>query len=629
MARAAAVLLVVAVASAAVAAQERSPYVFEGVERVVAVGDVHGSYGPLTRLLREAGLLDEQARWSGGKAHLVMVGDLIDRNPQDRAVLDLLRRLERESVAAGGRVHVLLGNHEVMNLLRDLRYMAPGSYASFTEFERESERKAARRDFLWGNSGSGKRAELIEDFERRYPPGYFGRLAAFDLDGPYGSWLVERPVIVRINGVLYVHGGLTEPIAELGLSGINEGIRKGLIEHMEQRRILERERLIDDLMGYTQVIANANSARRYDVRISPRARLAANAVVRVVEAPLFGGEGPLWYRGNAREDERIERHRIDAVLDSMDARALVVAHSPTPDSSITSRFSGKLYRVDHGMSKGNAPLALVLEDDRVRVFDAEHKAIVEPVVAAPVGEAWPGSDAMPLDDDSKVRFLKKARVGAMRDLGRGSTRPLLLELELGDFRLRAVFKSVEKTVPEDEPHRRTESCDRYQHEVAAYRLDRAIGLGMVPVTVVRTVNGTSGSAQEFIEDAVDQESVEAYDLDPIDRETLEHQMRAARLFDVLIGNRDRRPSDILYAPGDGIRLIDHSRAFCLSTRVREFGDLPGPVDPHLMRSIAALDRARLVRELGDLLSVSQIAALLERRDVLLRRFPATSATSGH
>src|ERR1700730_13406693 len=104
----------------------------EGVERIVAVGDIHGAYEPLVGILRAAGVLDGRLRWAGGRTHLVQTGDILDRGPDSRKALDLLRRLEDDARRAGGAAHPLLGNHEGMRVLRDLRFVSPGEYGAFT-----------------------------------------------------------------------------------------------------------------------------------------------------------------------------------------------------------------------------------------------------------------------------------------------------------------------------------------------------------------------------------------------------------------------------------------------------------------------------------------------------------------
>jgi hypothetical protein len=139
-ARSVRLLLLLAVAllhSNAVASSDKAP------ERLVAVGDVHGDFDDFCLILKRAGLVDEQNRWIGGSATLVQTGDLVDRGPKGREAMDLLMGLEKEAAKAGGQVLPLLGNHEVMNILGDLRYVPPQSYAIFVDNESEKRRKAA------------------------------------------------------------------------------------------------------------------------------------------------------------------------------------------------------------------------------------------------------------------------------------------------------------------------------------------------------------------------------------------------------------------------------------------------------------------------------------------------------
>ncbi len=104
---------------------------FPGVERVVAFADVHGAYTELVTLLRETGIVDAQDHWAAGRAHVVSLGDLLDRGADSRKVMDLLMRLQDEAAAAGGQLHVVLGNHEAMNVLGDLRYVVAGGVREF------------------------------------------------------------------------------------------------------------------------------------------------------------------------------------------------------------------------------------------------------------------------------------------------------------------------------------------------------------------------------------------------------------------------------------------------------------------------------------------------------------------
>jgi len=186
---------------------------------VVALGDVHGSYDKMVSLLQGTKMVDDELGWIGGKQHLVFCGDLTDRGANDRAVMDLVHRLQTEAEAAGGRVHMVLGNHEVMNLTRDRRYWNADLVEAFAKDETESDRRKAFKQFQ--SSAAIQTAHDNQAFEERFPPGYFARARAFDPNGEYGSWLLEQPTVVKVNGVVFLHGGLTRRVAALGLDAIN------------------------------------------------------------------------------------------------------------------------------------------------------------------------------------------------------------------------------------------------------------------------------------------------------------------------------------------------------------------------------------------------------------------------
>ncbi len=90
--------------------------VWTGVEKIVAVGDIHGDYKAFIKILKGTELIDCKLHWTGGKTHLVQIGDVLDRGDYAKEILDLLMKLEKEAEEAGGKVHMLLGNHEEMNI---------------------------------------------------------------------------------------------------------------------------------------------------------------------------------------------------------------------------------------------------------------------------------------------------------------------------------------------------------------------------------------------------------------------------------------------------------------------------------------------------------------------------------
>ncbi|MBD3871679.1 MAG: metallophosphoesterase, partial [Acidobacteria bacterium] len=116
-------------------------------ERIVAVGDIHGNFDGLVSILQRAELIDAETHWIGGGATLVQTGDIFDRGLYVREVLDLLMRLQGEAESAGGRVVVLLGNHEGMNLTGFFRDVNPEIYEAFADDKSEKRRKEGYRSF--------------------------------------------------------------------------------------------------------------------------------------------------------------------------------------------------------------------------------------------------------------------------------------------------------------------------------------------------------------------------------------------------------------------------------------------------------------------------------------------------
>lgn len=191
-------LLLPALATAA-APKVQDPFVFQGVERIVAVADVHGDVEAFKDVLRLAGLIDAKDRWIGGKAHLVQTGDVPDRGDHTRDAFELLMRLETEARKAGGRVHALLGNHELMNMRGDLRYVTPGELASFADQSTTAEAPGE-------------------------PKGRQGHAAAYAPDGRYGRWLRTHPAVIRVNDTLFLHGGLAPSVPGTTLEAVNRWV---------------------------------------------------------------------------------------------------------------------------------------------------------------------------------------------------------------------------------------------------------------------------------------------------------------------------------------------------------------------------------------------------------------------
>ncbi len=178
------------------AASSSNQCIWEGVRRIVAVGDVHGDFDQFVAILLEAQLIDSDMNWIGGKTHLVQTGDVLDRGPDSRAVMDLIISLEEQAPIDGGYVHFLLGNHEIMLMKTDLRYVHPGEILSY-----------------------GGLKEMVR---------------ALRPDGYYGSWLAEHNTAIRINNALFTHAGISAEYSNFLIVDINNAVRDEISRNWEE-----------------------------------------------------------------------------------------------------------------------------------------------------------------------------------------------------------------------------------------------------------------------------------------------------------------------------------------------------------------------------------------------------------
>ena len=161
--------------------------------KILALSDIEGNLDALIRLLRAGGAIDQDLRWTFGSGQVVYVGDLFDRGLQVTECLWLLYELEARAAAAGGALHFILGNHEVMNLTGDLRYVRKKYRENAKLLEEKLEDLYSRRTVL-------------------------------------GSWLRTRNAVLRIGDEIFVHGGISPEVAEskVPLQELNDALRKGL-----------------------------------------------------------------------------------------------------------------------------------------------------------------------------------------------------------------------------------------------------------------------------------------------------------------------------------------------------------------------------------------------------------------
>jgi len=105
----------------------------DGAPTIIAVGDIHGDYEAFQTILNEASLIDAKGDWTGGDTIFVQTGDIPDRGPDTKRILEHLQKIQKQAEKSGGEVVTLLGNHEALNITRDLRYVHKGEYDAFAD----------------------------------------------------------------------------------------------------------------------------------------------------------------------------------------------------------------------------------------------------------------------------------------------------------------------------------------------------------------------------------------------------------------------------------------------------------------------------------------------------------------
>lgn len=226
-------------------------------------------------------------------------------------------------------------------------------------------------------------------------------------------------------------------------------------------------------------------------------------------------------------------------------------------------------------------------------------------------------------DGEIERFLLSAQVVEIDEIGDGITLPERIVLRLGDETCEAVFKDVDEEYahPDSGSPRRDDLyfTDKWQNEVAAYRLDRLIGLHHVPVTVMRTIRDRRGSVQLWVDASFSERERFEEKRQLTDPAHYARDADLLRVFDALIYNVDRTQENILIEePESRIWLIDQSRAFRLRPQLPAVDRKDPPIIPRVLADgMIALDRNQLDEALGELLTPSQIKAILKRRDRIL------------
>ena len=274
-----------------------------GRGRLVAIGDIHADMNAFRTALRTAGAIDARDEWVGGALTIVQLGDLIGRSDEERQVLDFLFDVQRKARQAGGTVHALIGNHEVFGGRLDNQAIGPNPFPSW--------------DGVPGLQVDHPRLRVL-------PPHARTRGAALMPGGPYARRIAEFPVVLKLGGTVFVHGGVVPRWARYGVERINKEVR-------------------DWLLGLTD---------------EPDSALGVD-----------DGDRVMWTRQFSANVTETDCAILGQSLKILGARRMVVAH--TVHQEITARCNERVWAVDVGMSRaygGHVEVLEILNDSKLRVL---------------------------------------------------------------------------------------------------------------------------------------------------------------------------------------------------------------------------------------------------------------------
>jgi hypothetical protein len=304
--------------------------------------------------------------------------------------------LQKEAGKKGGHVVVLLGNHEVMNIMGDLRYVTAENYASFADNHSKKRQHSAYEQYTkWRTAHRALLAAIPQEFTdsneaewtARHPLGFVEQREAFSPEGKYGKWLRELPAIAELDHVLFLHGGIDPTLDSWGTSQINARVHQEIAAFDRAKQFLVAQNLILPFFTLQETTAVVE-AEVHSREMAPSGRhptagdnMPEHTQLELMKDFLQYGQwlsvasnGPLWFRGYDEWSDQQGAGLVPQLLAAYHATSIVVGHTPQKDGRIRSRFGGKIFLIDTGMLSSYYPQgrASALEIREGKDFTAEY-----------------------------------------------------------------------------------------------------------------------------------------------------------------------------------------------------------------------------------------------------------------
>ncbi|MCG8411673.1 MAG: metallophosphoesterase [Bacteroidales bacterium] len=259
---------------------------YKGINKFAAISDIHGQYRTFIKLLRKHKIVDRKLNWTFGNGHLIVLGDVMNRGQEVTKALWLIYKLEQQATKYGGKVHFLLGNHELMILKGNQKYL------------------------------NQKYLKVSKILNTEYSD-------LFTKNSVLGNWIRNKPVMLKLNNFLFVHGGISKAFIEKKLS-----------------------------------IAETNRLFREKIIALPWQDILADSTLEF----LSGDKGILWYRSYFIKP-LVPELCVEQTLNLFDVNYIIVGH--TSLSNIVSIYNNKVLGIDSSIKLGNYGEILIFKNNKL------------------------------------------------------------------------------------------------------------------------------------------------------------------------------------------------------------------------------------------------------------------------